>query len=145
MLIIMACSTFAWILSWERTAQTVAEMITTLSANPLLFLLALNLFLLILGMFIEGNAAIIVLVPLLMPTVKVLGIDPIQFGIVTILNLAIGSLTPPMGTIMFIANSITGTQVSSFIKEVWPMLLALLAVLMLVTLVPAISTFLPGL
>lgn len=145
MLIIMACSAFAWILSWERTAQTVAEMITSLSDNPLLFLLVLNLFLLVLGMFIEGNAAIIVLVPLLMPTVKALGIDPIQFGILIILNLAIGSLTPPMGTIMFIANSITGTPVSAFIKEVWPMLLALLAVLLLVTLVPAISTFLPGL
>ena len=106
MLIIMACSAFAWILTWEQVAQDVARFITSFSASPITFLIALNILLLILGMFIEGNAAIIVLVPLLMPTVKLLGIDPIQFGIIMILNLAIGCLTPPMGTVMFIANAI---------------------------------------
>ena len=105
MLIIMACSAFAWILSWEQVAQDVARFITSFSASPITFLIALNILLLILGMFIEGNAAIIVLVPLLMPTVKLLGIDPIQFGIIMILNLAIGCLTPPMGTVMFIVVS----------------------------------------
>lgn len=98
MLIIMACSAFAWILTWEQVAQDVARFITTFASDPVTFLLILNVFLLILGMFIEGNAAIIVLVPLLMPTVKLLGIDPIQFGLIMILNLAIGCLTPPMGT-----------------------------------------------
>lgn len=78
MLIIMACSAFAWILTWEQVAQGVAGFITGFSTSPVVFLLVLNVFLLILGMFVEGNAAIIVLVPLLMPTVKLLGIDPIQ-------------------------------------------------------------------
>ena len=72
-------------------------------------------------LIIEGNAAIIVLVPLLMPTVKLLGIDPIQFGIIMILNLAIGCLTPPMGTVMFIANAITGTKVGEFVRESLPL------------------------
>jgi len=145
MLIIMACSAFAWVLSWERVAQNVASFITGYSDSPTTFLMIINVFLLILGMFIEGNAAIIVLVPLLMPTVRQLGIDPVQFGLIMILNLSIGCLTPPMGTIMFISNAITGTRVGEFTREVWPLLLALLAVLMLVTYVPAVSTFLPNL
>ena len=145
MLIIMACSAFAWILTWEQIAQNVAAFITGFSSSPVVFLLVLNVFLLILGMFIEGNAAIIVLVPLLMPTVKLLGIDPIQFGLIVILNLAIGCLTPPMGTVMFIANSITGTKVGEFVKESLPLLAALLIGLGLVTFVPAISTWLPNL
>ncbi len=145
MLIIMACSAFAWILTWEQIAQGVAAFITGFSNSPITFLLVLNVFLLILGMFVEGNAAIIVLVPLLMPTVRLLGIDPIQFGLIIILNLAIGCLTPPMGTVMFIANSITGTKVGEFVRESLPLLAALLIGLMLVTFVPAISTWLPNL
>ena len=145
MLIIMACSAFAWILTWEQVAQDVARFITSFSTDPVTFLLVLNVFLLILGMFVEGNAAIIVLVPLLMPTVKLLGIDPIQFGLIIILNLAIGCLTPPMGTVMFIANAITGTKVGEFVRESLPLFAALLVALGLVTFVPAVSTWLPNL
>lgn len=145
MLIIMTCSAFAWILTWEQIAQNVAAFITGFSTNPYVFLTILNIFLLILGMFIEGNAAIIVLTPLLMPTVKALGIDPIQFGIIMILNLAIGCLTPPMGTVMFVATSLTGIKVSEFVREAIPLLIALLVALALVTFVPFISTFIPNL
>ena len=145
MLIIMACSAFAWILTWEQLAQDVAQIITGFSTNPVTFLLVLNAFLLILGMFIEGNAAIIVLVPLLMPTVRLLGIDPIHFGLIIILNLAIGCLTPPMGTVMFIANSITGTKVGEFCREGFPLFIALLVALMMVTFIPSLSTWLPNL
>ena len=145
MLIIMACSAFAWILTWEQLAQDVAKIITGFSTNPVTFLLVLNAFLLILGMFIEGNAAIIVLVPLLMPTVRLLGIDPIHFGLIIILNLAIGCLTPPMGTVMFIANSITGTKVGEFCREGFPLFIALLVALMMVTFIPSLSTWLPNL
>ena len=144
MLIIMACSAFAWLLTWEQVAQDVAAFITGFSTSPYVFLLILNVFLLILGMFIEGNAAIIVLVPLLMPTVKALGIDPIQFGVIMILNLAIGCLTPPMGTVMFISTSITGVKVTEFVKEMWPLFFALLVALAIVTFVPAVTTFLPN-
>lgn len=145
MLIIMACSALAWILTYERLAQDVATYITALSANPVVFLLLLNVIFLVIGMFIEGNAAIIVLVPLLMPTVKAFGIDPVQFGLIIILNLAIGCLTPPMGTVMFIANAITGTKTGEFVREALPLIGALLVVLMLVTFVPVISTGLPNL
>jgi tripartite ATP-independent transporter DctM subunit len=145
MLIIMSCSTFAWILSWEEIAQDVAAFITGVSQNPIVFLLFLNVMLLIFGMFLEGNAILIVLVPLLMPTVRALGIDPIQFGIVVILNLALGTLTPPMGTVMFLACSITGTPIRSFVREMWPLFLALMVVLLLATFIPPVATFLPNL
>ena len=143
MLIIMACSALAWLFTWEQISQSVAGFITGFSTNPYVFLMILNGFLLILGMFIEGNAAIIVLVPLLMPTVKLLGIDPIHFGLMMILNLAIGCLTPPMGTVMFVANSITGTKVGEFCREGYPLFIALITCLLLVTFVPALSTWLP--
>ena len=145
MLIIMTCSALAWILTNEQIAQNVAVLMTGFSDNPYLFLLIVNAVLLFLGMFIEGNAAIIVLVPLLMPTVKMLGIDPIQFGVMMILNLAVGCLTPPMGTVMFVATSITGTKISEFIREVIPLFIALLVVLLMVTFIPALTTFLPSL
>lgn len=145
MLIIMSCSALAWVLTNEQIAQNVAVAMTRFSDNPYIFLLIVNLVLLFLGMFIEGNAAIIVLVPLLMPTVKMLGIDPIHFGVIMILNLAIGCLTPPMGTVMFVATSITGTKIADFIREVIPLFLALIVVLMMVTFIPALTTFLPAL
>lgn len=145
MLIIMTCSALAWVLTNEQIAQDVAETMTNISDNPYVFLMIVNLVLLVLGMFIEGNAAIIVLVPLLMPTVKLMDIDPIHFGLVMILNLAIGCLTPPMGTVMFVATSITGVKISEFIREVWPMFIALLVVLLLITFFPIFTTFLPSL
>nr|WP_314263095.1 TRAP transporter large permease [uncultured Moellerella sp.] len=145
MLIIMTCSALAWILTNEQVAQDVALMMTSFSDNPYVFLMIVNVVLLILGMFIEGNAAIIVLVPLLMPTVKLLGIDPIHFGLIMILNLAIGCLTPPMGTVMFVATSITGVKISEFIREVIPLFCALIVVLLMVTFIPTITTFLPNL
>ncbi len=143
MLIIMTCSALAWVTN-EQVAQDVAKMMTSFSDNPYVFLMIVNAVLLILGMFIEGNAAIIVLVPLLMPTVKLLGIDPIHFGIVAIM-VAIGCLTPPMGTVMFVATSITGVRISDFIREVMPLFFALIIVLLLVTFMPVFTTFLPSL
>ena len=145
MLIIMTCSALAWVLTNEQIAQDLAVVMTGFSDNPYMFLLIVNLVLLFLGMFIEGNAAIIVLVPLLMPTVRLLGIDPIHFGVMMILNLAIGCLTPPMGTVMFVATSITGTKITDFMREVLPLLAALIAVLLMVTFIPALTTFLPAL
>ena len=142
MLIIMACSAFAWILSWEQLSQDLAEFITGISSNPIVFLLLLSLFLLFLGMFIEGVALLIVLVPLLMPTVAVLGIDPVHFGIVIILNLAIGCITPPLGTVMFVANSITGTTITEFVKEMWVLFFTMILALLLIILFPFFSTYL---
>ncbi len=145
MLIIAAASSFAWILTWERVPQITANWVLTMVSSPGVFLLLINIFLLIVGMFIEGNAAMLVLIPIFMPMVQALGINDVHFGMVFIFNMAVGSLTPPMGTVMFTTCSITGAKIGDYIRESVPFYLVLLFCLILITYVPQISLFLPNL
>lgn len=145
MLIIAAASSFAWILTWERVPQITANWVLTMVSSPGVFLLLINIFLLIVGMFIEGNAAMLVLIPIFMPMVQALGINDVHFGMVFIFNMAVGSLTPPMGTVMFTTCSITGAKIGDYIREAVPFYLVLLFCLILITYVPQISLFLPNL
>lgn len=144
MIIIMAASGFAWILTWERIAMKFTVLVTSFTTNPMVFLIVVNLFLLLVGMFIEGNASMIVLIPLMIPTVHTLGIDPIHFGIVMIVNLAIGTLTPPMGTVMLLISGLTGVKVDKFTRELGPFYVANLVALVLITFLPIISLLLPS-
>lgn len=139
MLVIMACSALAWVLSLERAAAQLAELIATFTSNKWVFLAFLNVILLFLGMLIEGTAILIVMVPLLMPTVRALGIDPVHFGIVMIVNLALGSLTPPVGTVTLLVCNLARVSVGQAVKQARLLFLALLACLGLVTFVPALS------
>jgi tripartite ATP-independent transporter DctM subunit len=145
MLIISAASAFAWILTWERVPQAAANWVLSVVSTPGMFLLLINIFLLIVGMFIEGNAAMLVLIPIFMPMVKGLGINEVHFGLVFIFNMAVGSLTPPMGTVMFTTCSITGAKIGEYIRESVPFYLVLLFCLFLITYIPQISLFLPNL
>ncbi|WP_324730619.1 TRAP transporter large permease [Pseudomonas paeninsulae] len=140
MLVIMASSAIAWVFSLEHAGEQLAQFIVGLTSDKYTFLIAINAVLLLLGMLIEGTAIMIILVPLLMPAVNQLGIDPVHFGIVMILNLAIGTLTPPVGTVMLLVCNITKVRVIDFIKESGLLFLALLAALILITFIPAIST-----
>ena len=142
LLVIMASSALAWVFSLEQAGQALAHVISTLTSNPYLFLLLINVVLLFLGMLIEGTALMIVLVPLLLPTVKAMGIDPIHFGIIIIVNLSIGTLTPPVGTVMLMVCNIAKVKVSDFTRQAVSMYLGLFAFLLLVTYVPILSTFL---
>ncbi len=110
--------------------------------QSLCILLAVNVILLVLGALIEGTALMIVLVPLLMPTVKALGIDPVHFGIIVIVNLSIGTLTPPVGTVMLMVCNIAKVRVGDFTRQAFSMYLALFIMLALITYVPIISTYL---
>ena len=139
MLILMASAGFAWILTWEGVAQDVTVYLMDLTTNPAVFWLIINVFLLIVGMFLDGNAAIIVLTPLLMPTVHALGIDPVHFGITMIFNLSIGAITPPFGTTMFLTCNLTGIKMDEYLREIVPFYWALLAALAVTTYYPPLS------
>ena len=145
MLIICAASAFGYYMSWEQLPQKISEYLLGLTKNPWILLLILNLFLLLLGMFVEGTATLIILTPLLVPAVTALGIDPIHFGIVMVVNLTIGGVTPPFGTLMFLTCSITEVPLAEFIKEALPFIAAEIIVLFLITYLPGLITFLPNL
>jgi tripartite ATP-independent transporter DctM subunit len=139
MLMLMASAAFAWVLTWESVAADATEFLMGVSANPVIFLLIVNVLLLVVGMFLDGNAAIIVLTPLLMPTVHALGIDPVHFGIMMIFNLSIGAITPPFGTTMFLTCNLSGVKVEDFMKEILPFYAALGLTLMVTTFYPPLS------
>jgi len=140
MLIVGAASAFAWVLTRERIPQEVTNYMITVISNKYVFLIIVNILLLCIGMFIEGNAAMIVLVPLLAPVANAYGINEIQFAMVFIFNMAVGCITPPMGTLMFVTCGITGCKIKDFIKEAVPFYLLLFTCLMLLTFVPMFST-----
>ena len=139
LILVAAASPFAWILALEQAPQLLLGMITGISENPLVVLLLLNVMLLVVGMFMETLAIIIILVPILLPLLNSLGIDLIHFGIIMIVNLLLGQLTPPLGVLMFVSCSIARVRMGTFIVEVWPFLLALVGALMVITFMPWLS------
>jgi len=140
MLIVSAACVFSWILTKERVPQQLTEWMVSSISNKYIFLMIINVFLLIVGMFIEGNASMIVLVPLLAPVAAAYGIDEIQFAMVYIFNNAIGALSPPMGTLMFVTCGITGCKTKPFIKEAVPFYILLVIDLLLLTYIPFLTT-----
>ncbi len=140
MLIVGAASALAWVLTKERIPQQLTQTILSMIDNKYVFLIVINLFLLIVGMFIEGNAATIVLVPLLVPIARAYGIDDIQFAFVFIINMAIGSITPPLGTAMFVTCAVTKCKIKDFLKESGPFFILMGVLLLLVSYVPLITT-----
>lgn len=140
MLIVSAASVFSWVLTKERVPQQLTDFIVSVCPNKYAFLMAMNLFVLIAGMFIEGNATMIVLVPLLHPIALAYGINEIHFAMVYIFNNAIGALSPPMGTLMFVTCGITRCKTRDFIVEAIPFYIMLVVVLLLLTFCPVLTT-----
>ncbi|WP_432734552.1 TRAP transporter large permease [Maridesulfovibrio sp. FT414] len=145
MLIIIAASVFGQYMSWERIPHQLTKSILAISDSPWMILVVINMLLLFLGMFLEGGALLIIVAPLLVPLVKGMNIDLIHFGLIMIVNIMIGGITPPFGSMMFTTCAITGSTVGEFVREIWPFILALLVVLLIVTYMPAVVMFLPNL
>ena len=145
MLIIGAVSSMAWVFVVEKVPQNLLNLMLEHIDNKYVFLLLVNLFLVVVGMFVEGNAAAVMLIPMLVPIARAYHIDLIHFGMIWVFNMSIGAITPPMGTLMYVTCGVTGCRIKSFIKEAVPYLIMLFAVLMLVTYVPAISLWLVNL
>jgi tripartite ATP-independent transporter DctM subunit len=145
MFIVAASALLAWVLTRQLAGPTLVGAVLSVSDNPMIVLLVLNVVLLVLGCFLETLSLMIILVPILMPLIGVLGIDPIHFGVMFTLNLMIGLITPPVGMSMFIACRIAGITIGEYAREIFPFLLALLVVLIMVTLLPITVLFLPNL
>lgn len=145
MFIIIGAMVFGYYMTLEQIPQNVASALIQLTDNKLMLLMIINLLLLVVGMFIEGGAAMIILTPLLLPAVLNLGVDPVHFGVIVIVNIMIGGVTPPFGSMMFTVCSILNVRVVDFVKEVAPLLLALLTVLMILTYSEGLVMFLPRL
>jgi TRAP-type C4-dicarboxylate transport system permease large subunit len=144
LMIVAAASIFGWMLTATRTTELIASWVLSVVSTPAGFLLLANLLMLFVGCFLEPTAAITILVPILLPIVQKLGIDPVHFGLVMVLNLMIGLLHPPMGLVLFVLARVAKLSVERTTMAILPWLVPLLISLALVTYVPAISLWLPG-
>ena len=145
-LVIVAMSAaFAWVLTVSRVPQDLTAFIVGLKLSPIAFLLAVNVLLLAFGIFIEPLPGIVVLVPILAPIAHALGISDLQFGIIVIVNLTMGMITPPVGGLLFVTSVVARVPLTRMVAELWPFMWAQIAVLVLLSFVPGISTWLPSL
>jgi tripartite ATP-independent transporter DctM subunit len=145
MVLVMAAGALGWCISISRLPQTLTPMILATIDSPIIFLLLVNILLLIVGCFMEALAAMLILIPILVPAAASYGIDPIQFGVMMVLNLIIGTVTPPVGVVLFVVTRIADISFETMSRAILPWLLPLLAVLAAVTLWPPLTTFLPTL
>jgi len=143
--IVSTAAVFAWVLTLDQVPAKAGALLLGLSDSPFVLLLMVNLLLLIVGMFLESIAAILIIAPIVAPTLHAAGVDPLQLGIVFVLNLMIGLLTPPVGMSLYMVSIIAKMPVHSVVRGVLPFFIPLILSLLVVTVVPAVSTWLPHL
>lgn len=143
MLIIASAKVFGFYMASERIPIMITEGLLTITSSKFTLLLVINVLLLIIGMFIEGGAALVILAPLLVPAVLSRGVDPLHFGVIIIVNIMVGGLTPPFGSMMFTVCSIVNCKIEDFVKQVWPFIIALLLVLFGVTYSETLALLIP--
>lgn len=145
MLIVVAAGLFGWVIAYEQGPQAVTAAMLQFTDNAVVFLLLINLVLLITGMILEPVAGLLITVPVLLPAAIEFGIDPLHLGIVMILNLVLGLLTPPVGLVLYVLSSVTGSSVQTVTRGTIPFLIPLLITLLLITFIPEFSLWLPRL
>ena len=145
MFLIATSSALSWVLAYENIPQSLSETLLSISDNPIVILLIINLILLLVGSMMDMTPAVLIFTPIFLPIANALGVDPIQFGIIIVLNLSIGLCTPPVGSILFVACAVSKTKLENIIKPMLPLYVAMIVVLMLVTYIPGISLALPNL
>jgi tripartite ATP-independent transporter DctM subunit len=143
MLLIASAFILNYAIANEKLAESLVASITAMNLSPLMFMLAVNIFFLVLGCFLDGSVMMLVFVPLLIPAAKALGIDLTYFGIIITLNFMIGLITPPYGLLLFVMASLTRVPLINIIREIWPFVLTLTVLLALLTCFPSITLFLP--
>ncbi|MFN7054041.1 TRAP transporter large permease [Hyphomonas sp.] len=145
LLIIGAATAFGYALAILEAPAQLADLITSITRNPLLVLLIINITLLVLGTFMDMSPLIVITTPILLPVVMEVGVDPVHFGIIIMLNLGIGLVTPPVGSVLFVGAAVGNLKVEQAVRTIWPFYSALILSLILITYIPAISLTLPAL
>lgn len=143
MLLIGTSMAMSWVMAYENIPQNVAQTLIALSDSPIVILIIINLILLIVGTFMDMTPAVLIFTPIFLPVVMHLGVNPIHFGIIMVMNLSIGLCTPPVGSVLFVGCSVADLSITKVIKPLIPMYIAMVAVLLLVTYLPEISLFVP--
>ena len=145
MILIACAAAFAYMLTFYRVPDKTVTFLTGLTDNPILILLMINAVLLLLGMIMDMAALILICTPIFLPVMYALGIDPVQFGIILLVNLGLGLCTPPVGSCLFVGCAVGKLPMEKALRTIWPFYIAILVALMLITFVPAISMTLPNL
>ncbi|WP_343504253.1 TRAP transporter large permease [Alloyangia pacifica] len=143
MLLLAASAALSFAMSFTGIPAAVSALILGISDNPIVVLLVINLVLLLVGCFMDIGPAILIFTPILLPIAKAVGVDPVQFGVILVFNLAIGTITPPVGTGLFVGVSVARVKLEQAIRALWPFYLLLVALLLVVTYVPALTLALP--
>nr|WP_297915463.1 TRAP transporter large permease [uncultured Allomuricauda sp.] len=143
MLLIGASMSMSWALSYENIPQDISTALLALSDNPIVILLIINLLLLFVGIFMDMTPAVLIFTPIFLPVVTALGLDPVHFGIIMVLNLCIGLCTPPVGSVLFVGVGIAKTSIEKVVKPLLPLFVAMIIALFLVTYFPELSLWLP--
>lgn len=143
MLLIGTSMALSWVLAYERIPELVVEAFSSFGGGPVATLLIINVILLAVGTVIDMTPAVLIFTPMLLPIVQPLGVDPVHFGIVMVLNLCIGLCTPPVGSVLFLGCSVSGAPIAEVSRALVPLYIAMIGALLLVTFLPELSLFLP--
>ncbi len=141
MLVIMGSAVVGWILTFDQVPVRFADWVATTLHEPFLIILAMNVLMLIVGMPLDLPPAILLLGPIFVPLAATIGLDPVQLGLIMILNLGIGLYTPPIGTTLFISSSIAGSSLSQTTRELWPFFAVAIALLLALSYIPALTLY----
>ena len=145
MILVATSMAMSWVMAFENIPQTVSELLLSISDNKIVVLMIINLLLLFVGIFMDMTPAVLIFTPIFLPVVMELGLDPVHFGIIMVLNLCVGICTPPVGSVLFVGSAVANVSISRVIRPLLPMFIAMIIALMLVTYIPALSLWLPGL
>jgi tripartite ATP-independent transporter DctM subunit len=142
-MLIAGAMVFNYVVTIENIPRSLSTMLQAYQFSPITFLIAVNVLLLVLGCFLEGTTILLVIVPVLIPTAQAVGVDPVHFGVVAVVNIMIGLITPPYGLLLFVMNSITGVPLKDIVRDSFPFLIAMLGALALITFIPDLVLYLP--
>jgi tripartite ATP-independent transporter DctM subunit len=145
LLVVGCAAAFGWLLAYLRVPAAIVAYMQTVSDDPLVILLMINVALLVLGTFMDMSPLIVITTPIFLPIAVAFGVDPVHFGVILVLNLGIGLCTPPVGAVLFVGCAVGKIPIWTAVRTIWPFYIAALATLLIVTYIPAVSLWLPSL